>query len=126
MSIDAKYIQELFELKTKLKNNGKISPTADLLFETLFKIIDHQAEQIEGLKEENKLLRKRVEDLEKKLEHKTNSKNSSTPPSQDPYRKRGAKSSSPKNSGAQRGHKGSTLKRVSTPDVILKLSLIHI
>jgi len=50
-----------------------------------------------------------------------NSKNSSIPPSKDPRRKRGAKNKSKgekKKPGGQKGHNGSTLKKVDKPDRI--------
>lgn len=53
-----------------------------------------------------------------------NSKNSSKPPSQDPNRKKTSKKgSSKKKPGAQKGHKGSTLKMSETPDEIIELSI---
>jgi transposase len=48
-----------------------------------------------------------------------NSKNSSTPPSQDPKRPRGSKQTSKgtkRKPGGQNGHKGTTLKKVPNPD----------
>jgi transposase len=50
-----------------------------------------------------------------------NSANSSTPPSQDPYRKRGSKrkaSGKKRKPGGQNGHEGSTLQREENPDWI--------
>jgi transposase len=49
----------------------------------------------------------------------TNSSNSSTPPSLDPNRPKDAKKQSPgekRQPGAQKGHKGATLKKVTTPN----------
>ncbi len=54
---------------------------------------------------------------------KINSKNSSKPPSQDPNREKKPKSKSEKKPGAQKGHKGTTLKKVDKPDHIIKLEV---
>ncbi len=75
----------------------------------------------------DKLLVK-IQELEERLskfENKKNSKNSSVPPSQDPNRLRKTKSlrqKSGKKPGGQKGHEGSTLKMVATPDEVVKLS----
>ena len=67
------------------------------------------------------VLTQRVLDLEAKLskyENPKNSNNSGIPPSQDPFRKPKSlreKSNSPQ--GGQKGHKGSKLEMVSTPDI---------
>lgn len=47
-----------------------------------------------------------------------NSKNSSTPPSQDPNRGKTPKEKSDKSRGGQRGHVGSTLEQVEDPDKV--------
>ena len=55
-----------------------------------------------------------------------NSRNSSTPPSQDSKRKRGSKRKTKgkkKSPGGQNGHKGSTLRKVPNPDRIETLSI---
>jgi len=55
-----------------------------------------------------------------------NSKNSSTPPSKDPKRKRGSKRKTKgkkRKPGGQNGHQGSTLKKVPNPDRIETLSI---
>jgi transposase len=54
---------------------------------------------------------------------KTNSKNSSLPPSQDPYRKTDKNPSSEKKRGGQKGRKGVTLEPVKNPDEEIFLSL---
>lgn len=62
----------------------------------------------------------KVEDLEGRLSK--NSSNSSKPPSSDGYKKPAPKSlrkKTGKKSGGQNGHKGTTLKQVSTPDEII-------
>jgi transposase len=115
-------IEELLDMRAKLKEEGQISPTVDLLFDSLFTMVHYQYEQIEGLKEENELLKKRVSDLE--ASKKKNSKNSSLPPSKDDRRKRGSnRKSTSRVPGGQLGHKGSTLKKVSKPDVIIRHKL---
>jgi transposase len=50
-----------------------------------------------------------------------NSRNSSTPPSQDPNRDKTKKDKSTKKSGGQEGHEGTTLTKVTNPDVIKEL-----
>lgn len=47
-----------------------------------------------------------------------NSKNSSKPPSSDPNRQKGSKKLTGKKSGGQKGHIGSTLKKIDNPDKI--------
>lgn len=61
-------------------------------------------EEIQVLKAENQILKAEVRELKEKLN--TNSSNSSTPPSQDPFRKRRSKESSGKQQGGQPGHQG--------------------
>lgn len=65
----------------------------------------------------------KVEDLEGRLSK--NSSNSSKPPSSDGYNKPSPKSlrkKSGRKSGGQKGHKGSTLAKVSTPDRVINHS----
>jgi Transposase and inactivated derivatives len=84
--------------------------------EDLFLIIKEQSIKIEYLMRENAYLRRRIEELEKP---KKNSGNSSTPPSQDPYRKKKTESlreKSGKKQGGQPGHKGTTLEFSANPD----------
>jgi len=52
-----------------------------------------------------------------------NSSNSSKPPSSDPNRLKQTRTPSGKKPGGQKGHKGTTLKKVSDPDVIEKIKL---
>lgn len=52
-----------------------------------------------------------------------NSKNSSKPPSSDPNRKKSSRSKSNRPSGAQKGHNGTTLKKVSDPDIVKPIKL---
>ncbi len=68
-------------------------------------------------------LRKEVVDLRKRNEslgekNRTNSKNSSTPPSQDPYKKKiTKKTKSTRKQGAQKGHQGRSRKFVPSSEV---------
>ena len=52
-----------------------------------------------------------------------NSRNSSTPPSRDPHRKRKQKKPGDKKAGGQNGHQGATLKQVDNPD---EIKVIHL
>ena len=52
-----------------------------------------------------------------------NSRNSSKPPSSDPNRNKKPKNNSDKNTGGQKGHKGSTLPLDDNPDVFHKLTV---
>jgi len=67
------------------------------------------------LGQENKLLRLRIEELTEKL--KTNSKNSSKPPSQDPHRKSRPGKKSERKQGGQPGRKGAFRKRFTKEEV---------
>lgn len=75
---------------------------------------------IEKLISQVRILTQRVLELEAKLsnyENPKNSGNSSVAPSQDPYRKtKSLRSKSNKLQGGQKGHQGSTLEMVATPD----------
>jgi transposase len=88
---------------------------------------DEKDQLILLLWEQNQLLREQVKQLEvrvKELEDRLakNSSNSSKPPSSDGYHKPSPKSRREKGkrkSGGQKGHAGSTLKRVMKPDIIV-------
>ena len=72
--------------------------------------------EIRALKAENEALKRRVSELEEKLN--TNSRNSSKSPSQDPNRKRKErKAPSGKKQGAQNGHKGCAREMVPPENV---------
>jgi transposase len=81
---------------------------------------------IQLLWEQNQLLRQKVSQLEVRIKHledrlAKNSQNSSKPPSSDGYNKPNPKSRREKgnrNRGGQKGHIGTTLKRVKKPDYI--------
>lgn len=71
---------------------------------------------IDALKRENASLRERLA----KYENPKNSGNSSVAPSQDPYRKtKSLRGRSNRPQGGQKGHKGSKLKMVGTPDLVV-------
>jgi transposase len=76
---------------------------------------------IEALKAENALLRQRIAELERRLG--LDSTTSSKPPSSDGLGKKpriagSLRGTSGKVSGGQKGHKGDTLRRTETPDII--------
>lgn len=82
-------------------------------------------QKIEVLEQENKALRERIAELERRLG--LNSDNSSKPPSSDgikkkPQRTKSLRSQSKKNQGGQKGHPGQTLKQVLQPDKIINHS----
>ena len=52
-----------------------------------------------------------------------NSKNSSKPPSSDPNRKKSSRQKSGRSSGAQKGHNGTTLRKVSDPEIVKPIKL---
>ncbi len=52
-----------------------------------------------------------------------NSSNSSKPPSSDPNRLKSTRPKTDRNAGGQKGHKGSTLKRIDEPDEVEKIKL---
>ncbi len=72
--------------------------------------------QLQG---ENTILKSKVSELESRL--KSNSSNSSKPPSSDGYQKKPAFAKKTKGKkGGQKGHKGNNLKQVDNPDKIIK------
>ena len=94
---------------------------------------DNTSVLIRLLKEQNELLLKehaklkaRVSYLEEKLlhyEHPKNSRNSSTPPSQDPFRPKRTESlreKSDKKPGGQKGHAGRCLEFSDKPDEVIE------
>lgn len=115
-----------YELLIEIEKEEQLSPKVKLLIQSLLMAVNSLLDEVEGLKEENKVLRERIEKLE--YAQKTSS-NSSVPPALDPNRKRGRKEKIPtiinqkKTPGGQKGHKGSTLKKVSTPDEIINYQL---
>src|ERR1039457_2352726 len=89
-------------------------------------LIEGLQRELAGLRAENAALKQEVADLRRQLGK--DSHNSSKPPSSDGLGKkpriagslRGATGSSEKKSGGQVGHKGDTLRRTETPDIIKK------
>ena len=73
---------------------------------------------VQGLLDHISLLEKRINVLEEQL--KKNSRNSDKPPSSDGLKRHipNSRTKSSRQSGAQKGHKGHTLKMVSNPDHI--------
>jgi transposase len=77
-------------------------------------------EQVKKLMEQNARLQERVRELEGRLG--LNSKNSSKPPSSDGYNKPKPKSqreAGKRPRGGQKGHEGTTLKKVAVPDKVM-------
>ena len=77
--------------------------------------------ELDSLRAENSALKLRVADLEAQL--RTNSQNSSKPPSTDGLAKpapRSLRGKSKRQPGGQDGHRGQTLAQVSDPDVVIR------
>jgi transposase len=84
-----------------------------------------QEEKIAALEEENKALRERIAELERRL--KIDSNNSSKPPSLDglkkknTHRTRTLRNKGQGKTGGQKGHRGQTLEQVSEPDLLVNI-----
>ena len=77
--------------------------------------------ELDSLRAENSALKLRVADLEAQL--RTNSQNSSKPPSSDGPNApapRSLRRPSKRKPGGQEGHRGQTLQQVSDPDVVIR------
>ena len=82
----------------------------------MLKVVSNLECQVKTLQEENAMLKVKLS----KYEHPKNSDNSSVAPSQDPFRKtKSLRTKSNKPQGGQKGHKGSKLKMVETPDNLI-------
>jgi len=100
MKLEAKTIEETIENTKKLLNEEQVSPALKASFELLFLLIT--------------LLMNRLE---------LNSSNSSKPPSSDPNRKKKKRKPGKRKHGGQKGHNGTTLQKVSDPDIVKKISV---
>lgn len=100
MKLEAKTIEETIESTKKLLNEEQVSPALKASFELLFLLITLLMNRL-GL----------------------NSSNSSKPPSSDPNRKKKERKPGKRKPGGQKGHNGTTLQKVSDPDVVKKISV---
>jgi transposase len=84
---------------------------------------EEQEQKIERLEQENKALRSKIAELERRLG--LNSENSSKPPASDGLKKKGKKRTNSlrekglRPSGGQKGHPGTTLQQVLEPDEVI-------
>ena len=95
------------------------------LFLELLSLLATSETEIRSMKEENRVLRDKIRELEIRLDK--NSQNSSKPPSSDGYRKPSPKSlrtPSGKKTGGQEGHGGDTLLAVPVPDRVVDVPLL--
>jgi len=100
---------------------------AKLIMRTIDQIVIEELRHIIQMQsQENKLLKARIADLERKVEQLTirkNSNNSSTPPSKDenrPPRTSSLREKSGRKVGGQPGHEGKTLEMTKNPDKIIE------
>ena len=121
MKFDRKDLDKLLSLFGKLKKSKTLSHTGQFFVETVLSVNGVLFKEFESLREENGVLKQRIE----KLEYAKNSENSSLAPSLDPNRKRGRKEPTKKQSdkkrstGGQKGHPGNTLRQVKDPSEII-------
>lgn len=104
------------KLKLLLKSEGQLSPSAEMLVDSLITMCSYLTERVEGLEEENKALKSRLLKLEYQVNK--NSSNSSVPPSKDANRSNNSRKhrKGKKTVGGQPGHRGTTLLKVNNPD----------
>jgi transposase len=94
-------LETIEKARKVLEEDKSASPAVRAMFELLISIIQILVEQ----------------------RHPKTSKNSSTPPSMDPNRKKEGKKPTGKEPGGQPGHKGTCLEPVDNPDQIIPISV---
>mgnify|MGYP001025910939 FL=1 len=101
MTIDTNNVQDLIQkVKEQIEQEKDLSPALKSSIEVLLLVVTMLAKRL-GL----------------------NSKNSSTPPSADPNRKKNPKPKGTQKPGGQKGHKGNNLQPVENPDIVQKIPL---
>lgn len=117
MQIDQDYINKLGELSNEVLKDQTLSPAARILIQTLLMTTQVLFAEVQRLKAENEELKARVRELE--LIIKKDSHNSHLPPSKDQNRYPKKEKKKGNSSGGQKGHKGSTLRQIESPNRII-------
>ena len=121
MEINQEYINKLRDLTNEVLKDSALNPTVKILLETWMATSQILFNELQHTKYELAELKERVKSLE--LQRNKDSHNSHLPPSRDKnrYPKKTRTSGNP--TGGQKGHKGSTLRTVESPDKLIQHKL---